>query len=502
MRSIVSFGVWMGVLLVGVPAYAAVENVKISGDVTARGIYKESYTLGGVKDNDTFNGTIFNPADDTQRFVMSQVRVRVNADLTQKVSAEVEFLNQRDWDPPAGGVQGSTMGSAANIGPGGAGTPPGTDSAGNLLNDQFQVLLNLANITIRDLYYEGLSVKIGRQNIQWGEGFVLGNKQLGNPDPSNSIAADEFSQFTSFDAIRIMLDRAPWHFDAVWMKIQENGVNLGDDQDAFGINIGRTFNAYDAEAEIYFLGSRDAGRTNSVGDTFTTTEEIWNLGTRGSIRPWERLKLSGEVVFQWGEEGGTSTSVLSPFTLNGQKQQDIRAWAFDLRTEWDWLESPWPATLGAEWVFYSGEEDSEDGKSGAYRPNFRGKFHSAIREFQGQFYLTDVPVTAGFTNEHQLMFDASFHPFNNKDLTFFGRWLLYWLDEIPVAGRGRFLGNELDAVLSYAYTEDLTFRLIGALFVPGDYFKTDALTITEAGQSVTTADETAKLLSGEVTLAF
>ncbi|MCM8775877.1 MAG: alginate export family protein [Candidatus Omnitrophica bacterium] len=483
----------VAVVAVVIPAYAEVENVKLSGDVTVRGIFKEDYGLGGIKNNDSYNGTFFNPVDDQQDFFMSQVRLRVDADVTKNISAQLELLNQRDWDGPSGAVQGSGLASGTNIGPGAA--PAAT-------NDQFDVLLNLANITIRDMYYEGLTLRVGRQDIQWGEGFVIGNQNLAGPDPSNTIAADEFSQFHSFDAIRAMYEYDPWHFDVLYAKRQENAVNLDDDEDLFGINIGRAFDRYKAEGEVYFVGMRDSAVVNAVGDTFDTTEERWDIGARGSIRPFDRLKLSGETVFQWGEEGGAGVTALSPYTLNGEVQQDVRAWAFDYRAEWDWTELPWPATLGAEWVFYSGEENSEDGKSGAYHPGYRGKFHSAIREFQGQFYLTDVPSTPGFTNEHQVLFDASFHPFNNKDLTFFSRWLMFWLDEIPVTGRGRFIGNELDMTLAYAYTEDLTFKLINAFFVPGDYFRTEGLVANQAGQTASNADEVAKLISAEVVLTF
>lgn len=480
-----------------VPAgFAAVENVKLSGDITTRGLFRESYGFGGLDNNDTFNGVIFSPTDDDQAFYMSQVRLRVNADLTTKVAGEIELLNQRDWDAPSGAGQGSAAQAGTVVGPGAANGLSAT-------NDQFDVILNLANVTIKELYYPELSVKIGRQDIQWGEGFILGKTQLGNPDPSGTLTADEFTQFTSLDAFRFMVNKDAWHFDAVLAKIQENIVDRADDQNMYGINIGRTFTQYQSEAEAYFIGSEDESVANGIGDIFETTEQLWTIGGRGSLRPWDRLKLSGETAFQWGEEGGAAAGgALGQTSFNGYAQQDISAFAFDFRAEWNWLESPWPATLGTEWVFYSGENDTEDGKSGAWRPLFRGKFHSAIREFQGTFYMTDVPITAGNTNEHELMFDISFHPFNNKDLTFFTRWLMFWLDEIPVAGRGRFVGNEFNTTLNYAYTEDLNFKFIGALLDPGNYFETDADATNAAGQSVVTAGETAKELVAEVTLNF
>jgi len=476
---------------------AAVENVKVSGDVTIRGLWRESYSLGGIPSQDTYNGSIFSAVRDEQRFFMSQVRLRTNADLTENISGEIELLNQRDLDSPAGGQQGGALASGTLV----LGTAPSA-----VAGAQFDVLLNLANITVKELYFEPLSVRIGRQNLQWGEGFILGTTQLANPDPSNVISADEFSQFTSFDAARVMWNKENWWVDGVGIKGQENAINRSDDATSFGINTGRKFTRYQSEAEFYFLGSHDAGLgtsvSNSVGDTFVTTEKLYNFGIRGSLRPIERLKLSGENVVQWGKEGGSQSGANCQFTLNGCKQQDVMSWAFDYRAELTVKELPWPTNFGMEWVFYSGEDENEDGKSGAYRLMHRGKFHSLIREFQGQFYITDASVTAGFQNQHQLLFDAVFHPFNRQDTTLILKWLLYWLDEVVVAGRDKYLGNELNAILTHAYTEDLSFMLIGAMFFPGEYFRSSSPMVNAAGQGVGAADEVARELVASVTLNF
>ena len=79
---------------------------------------------------------------------------------------------------------------------------------------------------------------------------------------------------------------------------------------------------------------------------------------------------------------------------------------------------------------------------------------------------------------------------------------MFWNDEIPVAGRDRFLGNELDSKFSYAYTEDLQFSLIGAWFLPGEYFKTEALSTNVTGQSAVVTDDSAKEIVAEIALTF
>lgn len=493
MKKILTWGMLLAVMVAfEVPAFAAVQNVKVSGDVTTRGIYRKDYDMGSVKHTDTYNGARFSAVDDDQKFWTSQVRLNTDAELSDNVSAQIQMLNQRDVDAPAGGAQGSGLASGTVI----AGTPPSG------ANDNFEVMINLANITVKEFFFAPLSLTVGRQNIQFGEGFVIGGNQLGNPDPNNSLSADEFTMFTSFDAIRATLDMDPWTVDAFAAKIQENAINRGDDSSLIGLNVGHDFQAYSAEAEAYFVIARDASGANSLGDVLDTTDEVFALGSRGSIKPWDRLKLAGEGVFEWGQEGGATNTATGDFTPNGRIKQDILAFALDTRAEFEVRELPWPSILGGGWTWYSGEDRSEGGKSGNYRPLHRGKFYSAIREFQGFFYFPGVSTTPAYTNQHQIYVDLTFHPFNNKDLTFFTRYLEFFFDEVPVEGRGTHIGNELDFVCSYDYTEDLTFKLINGWFFPGTYFQDDAVFTNQLGESVSSGTEPAMELVAEISLSF
>lgn len=488
---------WVAVIpaflfVLDVVAFAAVENVKVSGDITVRSLTRKDYDMGSVKGTDTYNGSRFAAVNDDQKFWTTQVRLNTDADLTDNVQAQIQLLNQRDVDPPSGGGQGSGLVGGTLI----AGTAP------SAANDQFEVILNLANITIKEFFYAPLTLRIGRQNIQYGDGFVIGAAQLGNPDPNNTLSADEFTLFNSFDAVRATMDLEPWTLDGFAARTQENVINRGDDADVLAFNMGYDFQAYASEVEAYFVTANDASGANTLGDTFTTTEELYALGARGSIRPWERLKLAGETVFEWGEEGGATNTSQGDFTPNGRIQQNIRAWAIDTRAEYEVRELPWPSLVGAGWTWYSGEDRNESGNSGNYRPLFRGKFYSAIREFQGFFYFPGVSTTPAYTNQHQFFADISFHPFNNKDLTFFTRYLEFFFDKVPVEGRGFHLGRELDFVLSYDYTEDLTFKLINGWLFPGSYFTDDAVFTNQITENVSSATEPAMELVAEVSLAF
>ena len=74
-------------------AEAAVQNVKVSGGITARGIVHDDFDLDA---NDDI--TAGSPGSDgTDSHYMSTVKVNVDADLTDNVSAQIQLLNQRDW---------------------------------------------------------------------------------------------------------------------------------------------------------------------------------------------------------------------------------------------------------------------------------------------------------------------------------------------------------------------------------------------------------------------
>jgi len=74
------------VALVAAPAFAEVQNVKVSGDVKVMGIYRDDFDLN---DDDA-------SADDQQAWYQSIARVQIDADLTDNVSTCVRMLNERD----------------------------------------------------------------------------------------------------------------------------------------------------------------------------------------------------------------------------------------------------------------------------------------------------------------------------------------------------------------------------------------------------------------------
>ena len=83
---ILSVTVAMG--LIATAVYADVQNVKVSGDIIVRGIFR--------KDVD-FNGDTTD-VQDQGSWLMSTARLRLDADLTDNVGVAVRIINERDWD--------------------------------------------------------------------------------------------------------------------------------------------------------------------------------------------------------------------------------------------------------------------------------------------------------------------------------------------------------------------------------------------------------------------
>src|SRR5208283_1458435 len=84
-------------VLIASPAFAAVQNVKVSGDIQTTFLDRQDFGLGFVA------GTPVTPQGLTSQVgVAEQTRVRIDADLTDNVSATVRLINETAWGIGAG----------------------------------------------------------------------------------------------------------------------------------------------------------------------------------------------------------------------------------------------------------------------------------------------------------------------------------------------------------------------------------------------------------------
>jgi len=415
------------------PAFAEVQNVKISGDLTARVISRDDLDLDA--DDEGANG------DDVDNYFMSTAQIQIDADLTDNVSTVISLVNQRDWDDISG-------------------------QASEGVTTDFDVLLDLASVTLKEMIYSPLTVTIGRQDLWYGNGFIVGAKQRDN---NGSITAEEYTALNAFDAITATVDLDPWTIDAVYALAEENGVATSDDVTLLGLNAGYEFNSYNAEAEVYAFQKNDTSQANPARED----ERILTLGIRGSLEPITDLTLAGETAVQYGR-----------YSQALGEARVREGYATDVSATYAFSDMSWKPTLALEYIYYSGEADDQNGNQGndyeGWDPMFRGKFDTAIREFQNVYAshltaqrcdaatVTTLDSDAGTTNQHQILLIGSIKP--TDTLTVDGRFGWFLFAEEPRADRDDEIGTELDLILTYDYTEDVSLGLLAAWFFPGDYW--------------------------------
>jgi hypothetical protein len=405
-----------------VPAFAETQNIKVSGDIKVAYVYQQDV-------NQVVNA-------DNQNFFMQQIGLNVEADLTDNVSTYLRVVNERGWE-----TQRISAGAPGDM----------------------NIRLDEAYVTLKEMLYAPLTVKIGRQNIWLGKGLVIGNS--GDwATGALPLTVREFSDMTGFDAIRATLDYDPWTVDLIYTKLTESravvpGSGLwgqGTDIDMYIANIGYDFTKYDAEAEAYFIMTHDNNtRLTTVNEK---SESIYTMGLRGSLVPFENMNMWAEGALQYGRDRGV---------LQDDKR---RASAVDIGVDYTFTDVKWAPKLGVEWLCLSGDKSTTNRQEG-WNPLFRGKFDNYIADFRG---TKGLGGDTGVSNQQSIAVFGSVAPMT--DITLDAKWTALWLDQkidaVAAPGLGRNasskkIGWELDGKATYDYTEDVAFSLATGYFRPG-----------------------------------
>jgi hypothetical protein len=477
--------------LLAAPAYAEVQNIKISGDITAMGVFHDNFDLEDARLDfaeinsawglGTSNLPAEYPSDDEDMFFMSAVRLRVDADLTDNVSAAVQVANLREWDVDR------------NIDIGAATGPDSIMNAGAIANtaqqeDNASIILDLAYITLKEMLYSPLTLVIGRQNLSYGRELIIGNGAYW--DPNNSIAHPELSPLHGRDSIRAILDYDPWTMDIVMIKLFEaddtqnnafipvtQGADRDSDTEIYGANLGYEFQGETpGEAEGYVWYMRDEQYAMTVQNNaspnnmivFDDSETVC-AGLRGSWVPMDNFTIGGEVAGQWGEISAQD----GPRPDNAAHTRDRQAMLGNAFGEYTFSDIKLTPVVGLEYLYTSGEEIGSDGDYEAWNPMLRGKIMGQIRDYLETMYPTlDAADTDGFTNQHTIKATCGIDLGDFVDgLSLDLAYLHYWFAEDPsVTNQDDDLGDEVNLAVVYDYTEDVQFRVDSAWFMPGDYY--------------------------------
>lgn len=434
------------VFAAAVPAFAAVQNVKVSGDIIARYVLRNDFDNlkgGGATGEDQINA------------LNTVTRLRVDADLTDNVSTVIRLINERNWDEA---------------------TVADTD-----------IDLDLAYVTMKEFLYSPLTLAIGRQELHFGNDMIIGDG-VGNPDAnavSGGIGTNQTTNYTeaagfnavngdlayrkAFDAIRATFNYDPLVIDVVYARISHTTVFGADSNDMinlWGANAGYKFSdKWNTMAEGY-VWSKDNSLIRRTGidkpDTVTT------VGARVSTNPTAKLNLQQEVAWQ----GGKKASPAATHT----RDRERNAWASQTiaMVTPGWKYNP---TIGMIYSYFSGDADRNS--AGATQGK---KYHAWDPMFENQTSGHIINALYPQTNVHNINARLTMSPIEDIVLQADYVYLLMakasaWagalnMNDYDTAGNvfladKKSLGQEFDANLLYNYTEDVQFGLLTGWFWPG-----------------------------------
>ena len=465
MRKSIILAVVLMVALVAVPAFASVQNVKISGDVDSTWLYRNSFDFGSSITEGGVGGaaTVENVA---QSIFMTQTRLRVDADLTDQVSATVALINERVW----------TTATAA-----------GKD-----------IDLNLAYVTLREMLYSPLTVVVGRQAFSYGNSLVIDSSGQNNvtalDSGINGIIGD-LSKQSAMDAIRLIFDYNPLTLEVLYAKINE-GVTTDvrdsatDDVDLYGANatyeLGDDLNT---QVEAYFFARINKASNIGILANGTKSDTTYVPGLRASADVLDGLNIQGEVAWQRGNNVSDSTTRIdneqreafaAQFVSNYQIPNDILP---------DVLEEYNPA-LGYTYTYVSGDSNPADIGNVNQNTTNRDTAWDPMYEAQGGGTIYNSLFNLSNLNIHSISLTANPIEDVTTKVTWNGLWLDKKLDETlaalttmnliandaaaayaPTVNKGKTnVGYEVDFDTTYDYTEDVQFGASMGWFVPGDLF--------------------------------
>ena len=470
---------WVGViavLLSGASARAELQNVQVGGDVRIRGLYlspsispdnpygphpglRWPADIGRAQVTGTHS---WSSNSNTNAFVEQRTKLHVKADFTDHVSAFIELDSYDVW--------GSDF--RANY-------ITGADNAATTTDD---VEINQAYIDLANIKDTPFNLRIGRQEIVLGSGWLIGKNE-------NKLL------FTglSFDAVNLSYATDDLTLGAVWAKGFENS-SAEEDGD---VDLYVAYANYTGIENLSILGYWILGRdARSVKDTNEGPigDALENLFGVDNYSPTELnttgLRLAGklagfdydvEAAYQFGNAGQVGHTFAQPTNglPYGDNDAKYDAWAGTAEVGYTFDTQYAPRVfLGA--AFYGGEDERKlsffDWVNAQINPFYRSKASVSFdRLFSDVEYgildrsdLSNVWLARGGVTAHpteSITLGATVSYFQSLaayeapvHTNVFGHPL--WLPGLTFLTRpnDKDLGIETGLTATYNYTSDLQFE--------------------------------------------
>jgi hypothetical protein len=400
-------------------AFAEVQNVKVGGDLKMSGVVRHNFDLKN-------SGTAGNKENDQGNFLMSQIRLRVDADLTDNVTTTLRLINERNWD---------------------AEDTSNTD-----------IDLDLAFVTMKEFLYSPLTMTVGRQELKFGNQLIIGKALTYNRGVLNGVPRD-LGIREAFDAIRATLNYDPLMVDMIYAKIDET-LNVesaspnyrNEDSDLYGINA-----RYQVNKDIAVEGYCFTKLARSTTSTIDKNDWVNAVGMLLSATPKENLKTSLEMAYQFGKYRSAS------------KTNPMNAWALQAMADYTFAKVKYTPNLGIRFTHLSGgkEENNKDAWDPMYNNQTLNNITKALIPFSN---LNVINLIGSIKPKEDLTLTANYgyYRLNEKMNSMTDPYL--FSASTWTMSTNKSLGNALDLTATYEYTEDVELALTAGWFKPGNAF--------------------------------
>lgn len=332
--------------------------------------------------------------------------------------------------------------------------------------------LHQAYVTLGNAKQFPLSLKVGRQELAYGDERLIG-------------AFDWNNIGRVFDAAKLRFEDKDLWVDAFVGRViipNNDDFNVANDYDFFsGVYASTRTLIPHQESQLYFLARNTSDESpNAIGENLppilrgASPRDIYTVGARvkslpGQLAGWD---YDAEIAGQFGSWKASPTS----------PRLDQRALAAHGAGGYTWTKAFGSPRVGLEYNFSTGDSDSKDGTHETFDNLFptNHKFYGFMDFFSWQ-------------NVHDLRLATSIKPLSSVtvSLDYHGFWLadthdyFYQANGAPRTSggygihpdAGNFVGTELDLVATWTATKWASLQGGYGHFFVGDYVK-DSLSST------------------------
>lgn len=418
-------------------AYAEVQNVKLGGDILMRQVSRDNFGL-------TKSTTLGDKENDQSNRFMSHVRINVSADLTDNVGVVVRLINERSWGQESSATAGAVSNAAID--------------------------LDLAYVTLKEFLYSPLTLKLGRQELNFGNKLVVGSGNgytntaggESNNYLSNGIPND-LRLRRGWDALRATLDYNPLTVDLVYGLYDDGATTKRNDNiELYGINA-----AYKISKKTSVQGyifSKVDGKTNEAGTAGLPgkVDQVNTLGILGSTEPIANLKTSLELAVQFGKRMPTTTDT----------SRIRRAYAIQALADYAFKGKKYDPAVGAAFTYLTADNQRSDKVYRAWDAMYEGQVPNIVTNAvlpNTSASIVNLKAKMKPADDITLNANYGYYRFNQR-LNETGLTNVFGRNAMTMT-KSKDGGSAFDLTAKYDYTEDVQFGLDIGTFFPGKAFE-------------------------------